>query len=129
MAREQQSGQTFVLVAMGLVTGAVTAGMYKHGGYPAPIAATAAIAIYVLLLTAHALFARSRRRDAKEPVQTPATDARATDSRRRRDGLADGVQAHVSSLRAAAQGVDRRTDPRLATAAAMPPQAPFAPTA
>jgi cyclic-di-GMP phosphodiesterase TipF (flagellum assembly factor) len=127
MAREQKTGQTFVLVAIGLVTGAVTAGMYKHGGYPGPVAATAAIAIYVLLLTAHALIARAGRNAANAAAQAPGADLRASDVQRRREGLADGVQAHVNSLRAA-HVADRRVGSRL-QAATSPPLPPFAPTA
>jgi cyclic-di-GMP phosphodiesterase TipF (flagellum assembly factor) len=109
MGRDQQSTQMFVMAAMGLVTGAVTAAMYRHGGFPGPVAATAAVAIYVLLLTIHALIWRSGGRRGRTTASNPGADARATENRKRREGYSEGVQAHVSSIRAGTQGPDRRT--------------------
>jgi len=45
MGRDQESTQMFVMAAMGLVTGAIAVGMYRHGGFPGPVAATAALAL------------------------------------------------------------------------------------
>lgn len=53
MMRDQNSSQTFVLLAMGLVTAALAMGLYQHAGLPGPVAATAGLAGYVLLLTLH----------------------------------------------------------------------------
>ncbi len=78
MGRDQQSTQTFVMVAMGLVTGAVAVGMYRHGGFPGPVAATAALAIYVLLLTVHALIVRAGNRRRSTAASNPGADARAS---------------------------------------------------
>jgi hypothetical protein len=62
MRQDQQTSQTFVMLAMGLVTGAVAVGLYQHGGLPGPVAAATALAVYVVLLTTHALLWRGRTR-------------------------------------------------------------------
>ncbi len=111
MARDKQSTQTFVMVAMGLVTGAVAVGMYTHGGFPGPVAATAALAIYVLLLTAHALIVRAGSRRGSTASNSGA-EPRNVDTRKRKDGYSEGVQAHVASIRAGMQGAERRTEQR-----------------
>jgi cyclic-di-GMP phosphodiesterase TipF (flagellum assembly factor) len=48
------ASQTFVVVAMGLVAGAGAVALHLHGGLPAPMAVTAALAAYLLLLSGHA---------------------------------------------------------------------------
>jgi cyclic-di-GMP phosphodiesterase TipF (flagellum assembly factor) len=60
MRQNQQTSQTFVMLAMGLVTGAVAIALYQHAGLPGPVAATTALAVYVVLLTAHAVLWRGR---------------------------------------------------------------------
>jgi cyclic-di-GMP phosphodiesterase, flagellum assembly factor TipF len=112
MGRDQESTQMFVMVAMGLVTGAIAVGMCRHGGFPGPVAATAALAIYVLLLTVHALIVRAGNRRRSTTASNPAADARTVDSRKRKEGYAEGVQAHVASVRTSAQGAERWMDPR-----------------
>ncbi|MGE3228913.1 MAG: EAL domain-containing protein [Hyphomicrobium sp.] len=49
------TSQTVTVVAMGLVATAAAVALNQHGGMPAPVAATAALAAYLLLLTIHAL--------------------------------------------------------------------------
>jgi cyclic-di-GMP phosphodiesterase TipF (flagellum assembly factor) len=53
MTRNQTASQTIVVVAMGLVVGASCVALYQHAGVPGPIAATAALAAYLLLVTVH----------------------------------------------------------------------------
>ena len=55
MTRNQTASQTVVVVAMGLVAGACAVALNRHAGMPGPVAATAALSAYLLLLTVHAL--------------------------------------------------------------------------
>jgi cyclic-di-GMP phosphodiesterase TipF (flagellum assembly factor) len=59
MRQNQQTSQTFVMLAMGLVTGAMAIALYQHAGLPGPVAATTALAVYVVLLSAHAMLWRT----------------------------------------------------------------------
>ncbi|MFA5949078.1 MAG: EAL domain-containing protein [Hyphomicrobium sp.] len=59
MMRDHQASQTFVMLAMGLVCVALAVAVYQHAGLPGPVAATAALSAYVLLLTLHVFLWRS----------------------------------------------------------------------
>lgn len=61
MTRNQTASQTVVVVAMGLVTGAGAVALHLHAGMPGPVAATAALSAYLLLLTVHAVLWRRER--------------------------------------------------------------------
>lgn len=69
MARNQTASQTIVVVAMGLVAGACAVALHQHAGLPGPVAATAALSGYLLLLTIHA-FAWRRTRGGLEPARS-----------------------------------------------------------
>lgn len=77
-ASQATASQTVVVVAMGLVAGAGAVALYHHAGLPGPVAATAALAAYLLLLTVHAFIWRGARVDfgpAKAKERSPAKDA------------------------------------------------------
>lgn len=61
MVRNQTASQTVVTVAMGIVSTAAAVALYQHAGLPGPVAATAALAAYLLLLTVHAFLWRGAR--------------------------------------------------------------------
>jgi cyclic-di-GMP phosphodiesterase TipF (flagellum assembly factor) len=63
MTGNQTASQTVVVVAMGLVAGTGAVALYHHAGLPGPVAATAALAAYLLLLTVHAFVWRGSRLD------------------------------------------------------------------
>ncbi len=63
MTGNQTASQTVVVVAMGLVAGASAVALYHHAGLPGPVAATASLAAYLLLLTVHAFVWRGHRFD------------------------------------------------------------------
>jgi cyclic-di-GMP phosphodiesterase TipF (flagellum assembly factor) len=63
MTGNQTAAQTVVVVAMGLVAGACAVALYLHAGLPGPVAATASVAAYLLLLTVHAVVWRGARAD------------------------------------------------------------------
>jgi len=63
MMGNQTASYTVVAVAMGLVACAAAVALHQHAGLPAPVAATAAVAAYLLLLTVHAVRWRSGRGD------------------------------------------------------------------
>lgn len=76
MTRNQTASQTIVVVAMGLVAAAGAAALHKHGGMPGPVAATAALSAYLLLLAVHAVLWR-RERNALKPARPAQTRASA----------------------------------------------------
>ncbi|MCC7250716.1 EAL domain-containing protein [Hyphomicrobium sp.] len=82
MTRNQTASQTIVVVAMGLVAGASAVALHQHAGMPGPVAATAALSAYLLLLTLHAFLWR-KGRSALEPARP--RDVRANGLRRPQD--------------------------------------------
>lgn len=92
---------------MGLVAGAGAVALYQHAGLPGPVAATAALAAYLLLLTVHSFIWRGGR-DAFKPARI--LDRRAQELRRMKDephpatgaaGLAAPAQAAARAARPA----------------------------
>lgn len=83
MMRNQTGPQTVLVVAMGLVTTATAVALHQHGGVPAPVATTAALAVFFLLVTGHALAWR-RERHARE--NSSSRDRREQELRRLKDG-------------------------------------------
>ena len=83
MPGNQTASQTIVVVAMGLVAAAGAAALNQHG-MPGPVAATAALAAYLLLLTAHAFLWRRANRGASASAEAPR-DRRADMTRRTQD--------------------------------------------
>lgn len=81
MTRNQTTSQTVVVVAMGFVAGASAVALYQHAGMPGPVAATAGLSAYLLLLAIHAFL---WRKDRGEP-QPAAQDLRADRMRRSLD--------------------------------------------
>jgi cyclic-di-GMP phosphodiesterase TipF (flagellum assembly factor) len=65
MTRNQTASQTIVVVAMGFVAGAGAVALHQHAGMPGPVAATAALSAYLLLLTVHAFLWRKGRNELK----------------------------------------------------------------
>lgn len=90
MTRNQTASQTVVVVAMGLVAAAGAVALHQHAGMPGPVAATAALSAYLLLLTVHAfLWRRGRKavkaaapREARAPAMGPTLAPRPTDAKR-----------------------------------------------
>lgn len=80
MMQNQTGSQTVLVVAMGLVTTAAAVALYQHIGVPGPVATTAALAIFLLLVTGHALAWRRERR-----AVDPARDRREQQLRRLKD--------------------------------------------
>jgi cyclic-di-GMP phosphodiesterase, flagellum assembly factor TipF len=70
MTRNQTASQTVVVVAMGLVAGACAVALNRHAGMPGPVAATAALSAYLLLLTVHALAWRKASRGTSDVART-----------------------------------------------------------
>lgn len=65
MTRNQTTSQTVVVVAMGFVAGASAVALHQHGGLPGPVAATAGLSTYLLLLAVHAFLWRKGRGELK----------------------------------------------------------------
>jgi cyclic-di-GMP phosphodiesterase TipF (flagellum assembly factor) len=63
MTGNQTASKTVVAVAMGVVASAAAVALYQHAGLPGPVAATAALSAYLLLLTLHAFLWRGNRRE------------------------------------------------------------------
>lgn len=84
MTGNQTASQTIVVVAMGLVAGAAAVALHQHAGLPGPVAATAALSAYLLLLTAHAVMWR-RKRHALD--RAPSRDCAAAPPRHPQDGM------------------------------------------
>jgi len=76
MTRTLMTSQSVTVVAMGLVATAAAVALHQHGGMPGPVAATAALAGYLLMLTIHAVFWR-RERTSVAPAK--ARNARVAD--------------------------------------------------
>lgn len=84
MTRNQTASQAIVVVAMGLVAGAGAVALHQHAGAPGPVAATAALSAYLLLLTVHAFLWRRERsglnparpQDYRADGQRPPQNAR-----------------------------------------------------
>lgn len=62
MMENQTGSQTVLVVAMGLVTTASAVALYRHVGLAGPVATTAALAAFLLLVTGHMLAWRRERR-------------------------------------------------------------------
>ena len=82
MMRTQTGSQTVLVVAMGLVTTATAVALYQHIGVPGPVATTAALAIFLLLVTGHVL---AWRRERRLHDTAPARDRRDQELRRLKD--------------------------------------------
>lgn len=102
MTRNQTASQTIVVVAMGLVAGASAVALHLHAGMPGPVAATAALAAYLLLLTVHAIRWRRERSDLAAPARP--RDYRADAYRQPQDGLRMPPAAPLAQPGAPAQG-------------------------
>lgn len=74
MTRNQTASQTIVVVAMALVAGASAVALHLHAGMPGPVAATAALSAYLLLLTVHAFLWRKRQSPLKAAAREQRTD-------------------------------------------------------
>jgi cyclic-di-GMP phosphodiesterase TipF (flagellum assembly factor) len=66
MTRNQTTSQTIVVVAMGVVAGAGAVALYQHAGMPGPLAATAGLSAYLMLLGVHAFLWRRERGEAAQ---------------------------------------------------------------
>ena len=69
MTRNQTTSQTIVVVAMGVVAGAGAVALYQHAGMPGPVAATAGLSAYLMLLGVHAFLWRRERGEAAEDLR------------------------------------------------------------
>ena len=79
--------QTVIAVAMGLVAVAVAVALYRHAALPAPVAATAALSAYLVLLSAHVFAWRASARKASDTAaRTTGRDRREQEVRRLKDG-------------------------------------------
>lgn len=116
MPRDTQASQTFIMLSMGLVAIALSVAMYQHGGLPAPVAATAALSTYVLLLTLHAIVWRRSKNISAETTK----DRRENQLRRIKD------EAKVS---AAPQTIQMAAQPMPAAPARAPAPHTMAPPA
>ncbi len=74
MTRNQTTSQTVVVVAMGFVAGASAVALYQHAGMPGPVAATAGLSAYLLLLAVHAFLWRKNRGELKPAGQDLRAD-------------------------------------------------------
>lgn len=123
MTGNQTASQTIVVVAMGLVAGAAAVALHQHAGLPGPVAATAALSAYLLLLTVHAFLWR-RNRHAFD--RAPSRDRAAAPPRRPQEAPAP------KAARAPSQDAPLRADtrpalpprPAAAKAGGMPPAPP-----
>ncbi len=81
------ASQTVVVVAMGLVSIAGAVALYQHAALPGPVAATTALAVYLLLLTGHMLAwrASARKGGTAGAARAPARDRREQEVRRMKD--------------------------------------------
>ena len=91
MTRNQTASQTVVVVAMGLVAGACAVALNRHAGMPGPVAATAALSAYLLLLTVHALAWRKTSRGTSDVAR--ARGIQAATGRRKADAPAPKMPA------------------------------------
>jgi cyclic-di-GMP phosphodiesterase TipF (flagellum assembly factor) len=126
MTRNQTASQTIVAVAMGLVVGASCVALYQHAGVPGPIAATTALAAYLVLLTGHALVWRGALPSGFQFGSTAAKDRRDQEIRRLKE------EARNATAKAGfAQGHSIRPDlpPHTTVAQAQRGIAPGAPAA
>jgi len=74
MTRNQTTSQTIVVVAMGVVAGAGAVALYQHAGMPGPVAATAGLSAYLMLLGVHAFLWRRERGEATSAAQDLRAD-------------------------------------------------------
>lgn len=77
--------QTVIAVAMGLVAVAGAVALYRHAGLPAPVAATAALSAYLLLLSVHMFAWRATARKSADTARMPGRDRRDQEVRRLKD--------------------------------------------
>ncbi|WP_072392619.1 EAL domain-containing protein [Hyphomicrobium sp. CS1GBMeth3] len=112
MTRNQTTSQTVVVVAMGLVAAASAVALHQHAGMPGPVAATAALSAYLLLLTVHTFLWR-RERNALKPAT--AREARAS---------GPALATRTQDVRKAASPMPPPI-PAKAPAAGAPPAPPF----
>ena len=122
MMGNQTGSQTVLVVAMGVVTTAVAVALHRHIGLPGPMATTAALAAYLLLVTGHALAWRRERR-------TIATPARGAQQRREFEpGRPMPREAHPQRApQPQARGARPPMPPPMPAAAGMPPKPPAQP--
>lgn len=74
MTRNQTTSQTAVVVAMGLVAATSAIALYQHAGMPGPVAATAGLSAYLLLLAVHAFLWRKGQGEPKPAEQNLRAD-------------------------------------------------------
>lgn len=85
MTGNQTASQAVVAVAMGVVVSAAAVALYQHTGLPGPLAATAALAAYLLLLTVHGFVWRRTNRPSApaKPVDRREQEIRRLNERAR----------------------------------------------
>jgi cyclic-di-GMP phosphodiesterase, flagellum assembly factor TipF len=102
--------QTVIAVAMGLVAVAAAVALYRHAGLPAPVAATAALSAYLLLLSGHVFAWRATARRTADAGRAPGRDRRDQEVRRLKEDTR-GAPSMAPSLAAQAARPARATPP------------------
>jgi cyclic-di-GMP phosphodiesterase TipF (flagellum assembly factor) len=132
MTRNQTASQAVVAVAMGVVVSAAAVALYQHAGLPGPVAATAALAAYLLLLTVHGFAWRRGNRPAMaKPVDRREQELRRLNEKARRPA-GPPAAGHAAPAPAFGQALAKAPPPmpsmQPAPRAPLPPQqrpAPF----
>ncbi len=68
MPNERAKAETFLFIAMGLVSLTIAVALNQHGGLPAAAAAPAAVAVFVVVLSLHILVWRRKAAEGVVPV-------------------------------------------------------------